>query len=360
VKPAPAPVRTNPSNGDLVYLCPLCEDRKGHMQLSVRRGIWHCYRCGRGGSVKALRRETGVEWPLDEAAQARTTRDTGSLEAILEAALGRETARAATGARVSAGVDYSRLTWAEAARVGGLGSAALLLTPTEGVARAHEVGGLPGTFRAALLRRAAAYLSRRGVGEEETAAWGIVVACDPEAGRLRPSRLGRVTWPVYDPQGDGVASWSSRAVADDARPRYAGPASPPQYRGPLLGPLARLALRVGDLGRLVLVEGPVDAMAVERAGISAGACQGKRLGREGAALLAGLGVREVVVMLDAPGADPDTPRAALTLAGDLVAAGVRALIAEPPLGCKDPGEATPGELATAVVLAKPVSFDALL
>jgi len=45
------PVRVRGSKA--FYICPFCEDRRGHLEVLGR--LWYCYRCGRGGRLNGRR-----------------------------------------------------------------------------------------------------------------------------------------------------------------------------------------------------------------------------------------------------------------------------------------------------------------
>jgi hypothetical protein len=42
--------------------CPYCAGGS-HLTVSIQKGLYHCFRCGRGGSVRSLARQQGIELP---------------------------------------------------------------------------------------------------------------------------------------------------------------------------------------------------------------------------------------------------------------------------------------------------------
>lgn len=45
-------IRQRPGRSKVwICLCPFCSDRSGHFEADEMKGVWYCYRCGRGGRL---------------------------------------------------------------------------------------------------------------------------------------------------------------------------------------------------------------------------------------------------------------------------------------------------------------------
>ncbi|MCK9596751.1 toprim domain-containing protein [Candidatus Pacearchaeota archaeon] len=47
-------------NGEFLTYCPYCPDKKGHLTINLKKKLYHCYRCGRGGKLEELLNEQGI------------------------------------------------------------------------------------------------------------------------------------------------------------------------------------------------------------------------------------------------------------------------------------------------------------
>ena len=353
----PEPLRYLAS-GEALYRCPLpdCPDRSGHMQLNEARGVWFCHRCQRGGTIAWLRQKTGIAWPCDPAAAQRSDTDREVLAGILAELFGqRATPRQQDRIDFSALGDEPLCFSKAQATAGGLGDVRWLL-PLYGPGMATwwtgpaQVAPLPPPPWSVAVR-AVRYLVRRGWSVGEAERWGLVAPCDPELRRRefgRTSRYGRVVLPAWDPGTGYLCDYQARAVGDD-RPRYLGPPRPTTGPGLLWSPRAYCLASGHALHCPVLVEGPMDAAALDRVGLPGVAICGLRLRPGALDALRLAGAREAVVLLDAT-----AHRDALSLAAELAAGGVPARVAR--LGQGDPDEAGADAVRAAVQAARAPSL----
>lgn len=354
LRPAPEHVDVNSSNGDLVFVCPLCSDDTGHMQLSVARGVWYCYRCGQGGGTRALQRRTNIDWPIDASAGEYKDRDNATVDSVLALAFGGNVT--APNKHLTSAVDYARLGDKEisfsistkAAKAAGLGDDALIVALNSIDPGWWSASSLPAHPHAPAVH-ACQYLHFRGYTYEAMQAWHLQIALDPAA----KSRRHRIIFPCWCPSTGQLLDYRARTL-HNAKPKYIGPKGRAEHGGALFAPLARWRAGAGVLDAAVLVEGPLDAARVEAAGFPSVAVLGKQLTPAAGARLIEAGLKAVVVLLD-----KEETSATYTVAGRLGALGIQALIAE--LSCaKDPGDAPLQEIYLAVVNAQALTVEGLV
>lgn len=248
-------------------LCPAHEDKKPSWSINVETGQHHCFSCGWGGGVPAL-----VIRALDAEGLAWETQD--AWEWLGAHGFLDEIPTALTAGMVLTGGRPHRFTMPREVRV---------MPPWDWPTPARV------------------YLESRGIDPEQAERWGLGFAVD---GRL----AGRIVFPLHNAVGE-LRSYSARTFLDSAV-RYL---TPSRQEGP--DPAALFGERYwpgnGDRGRVVVVEGAVDALAVERASDAAVAGM---LGatRAGALLVAAkLATFAEVVVLTDPDAAGDAAWVAL-------------------------------------------------
>jgi len=344
LRPPPDHVGVNPTNGDLIFICPLCNhDSSGHLQISVARGVWWCNKEGRGGSTLTLRRLTGIAWPCEREAP----RNERALSAVLAAAFG-YTIEAVDDEKKR--VDYTAMCEAEweisrdAADWGGLGNVSWLLSLCALADHYWTRGNLPPAIPWNVVAQAAWYLSARGFTPVDAMRWRLHVVCDP---RLQSRRMyGRVVFPSWDPSTFLLRGFQARTIEKNTRPKYLSPQCSPLEPSLMLSPRALPPARTRVWRQPILVEGPTDAAALDRCGWPCAALCGKGAGDHVARELALYGAHEVTVLLDS---GEDKAAHAVTCA--LGKAGIRTLVAHLPAG--DPGVATAEDLRVAIADAQP-------
>ena len=131
------------------------------------------------------------------------------------------------------------------------------------------------------------YLIAKGAHPQGLVEAGLLIA--PEDGGAPYDRFrDRVIFPIADARGR-IVSFGDRALDPQARAKYLnGPESPLFHKGRVLYGLAearKLMHAAGDGAPLVVVEGYMDVIACQRAGVGAVAAMGTALGEEQMELL---------------------------------------------------------------------------
>jgi DNA primase len=298
-------------------LCPFHHEKTPSFVVTPERGTWHCFGCGEGGNAFAfLMRHENLTFP--EAVRT------------LAGELGIEIPETDSGER----------------------------SVFEGVLRANALAHEH--FRRALAgeegRAARDYLSRRGLGAEETARLGLGFAPDRWEGvveALRRAHIpgevaeraglararssggyydllrGRLVFPIQDARGRVIA-FGGRALAAEQEPKYLNTPESPLFRKreAFYGlPFALEPMR--SSGRAIVVEGYFDQIALVQAGLgeSLATC-GTALSEEHAKGLARR-TRNVVLLFDG---DEAGQRAMLRALEVMLPAGLRARAAALPVG----------------------------
>lgn len=242
-----------------VGLCPFHAEKTPSFTVNEQKGFYHCFGCGaHGGPVDFLMAAQNLSFP----------------EAV-------ESLAAAVGMRVPAA--DPRAAQAERRRAG-------LQEAVEAAAKwfTAQLHGAAGTA-------ARAYLERRGVTAETAARFRLGLAPDRrtalrdallarelpeallvEAGLLiRPEDGGevhdrfrnRLVFPIADRRGRAIA-FGGRALGE-ARAKYLNsPETPLFHKGATLYNFANARQAAGESGRIVVVEGYMDVIALAQAGIA--------------------------------------------------------------------------------------------
>ena len=236
--------------------CPFHKEKTPSFTLSDEKGFYHCFGCGAHGdairwltdnrglpfmdAVKELADAAGMEVPApDPRSQARAERAAG-LYGVMEAAQ----------------------HWFEE-QLGGIGGAeARAYLEKRGISdetrRRFGFGYAPdtrGKLRGAL----------REIGDEKLIEAGLLIA--PEDEREPYDRFrGRLTFPIRDRRGRVVA-FSAR-ILGPGEPKYLNsPETPIFEKGRLLFNIDRAAAASRDAKRVIVVEGQMDVIALDQAGI---------------------------------------------------------------------------------------------
>jgi DNA primase len=243
-------------------LCPFHDERTPSFGIDPVEKLYHCFGCGAGGDVFSFVMETegldfagaleslaaryGVELEReaeDPAAAARRER-VDRLHALLE--------------RTAA--YYVRLLW----EAGEAAPARAYLAERgleEVTLREFRVGYSPGAFD-----RVVAASVRAGYSEDELLACGLAQQRRDGRGLIDRFR-GRIMFPLCDERGR-VLGFGARALRPDDRPKYLNSSDNAVFhKNELLygADLARAA--AARAGRVVLVEGYTDAVALRQAGV---------------------------------------------------------------------------------------------
>jgi DNA primase len=248
-------------------LCPFHDERTPSFGIDPVEKLYHCFGCGAGGDVFKFAMETEG---LDFAGALELLAERAGVELEREAEDPRDAERRARRERLLALLErtaayYVRVLWesAEAAPareyLAGRGL-------EEGVLREFRVGFAPRAWD-----RVVAASARAGYSEDELLAAGLASRRREGPGLIDRFR-GRIMFPLADVKGH-VLGFGARALAADDRPKYLNTSDSDLFhKGTLVygADLARAA--AARAGRLVLVEGYTDVIALRQAGIPETVC----------------------------------------------------------------------------------------
>ena len=296
--------------GRFVGLCPFHEERTPSFSVSPEKGVYYCFGCqatgdgirfvqetealGFGEALEALAGRYNVELepehqdPREEERRRRRSR----LESLLERTSGY----------------YERFLWAgeEAALAREYLASRGLEEP---VLRAFRVGYAPSAFD-----RVARGALRDGFTLEELEA--AVVARRGRTGTLVDRFRERITFPLADARGR-VLGFGARALRDGQAPKYLNTSENELYhKGRQLFGLDLARAPAARAGRVIVVEGYTDVLALHQAGIEeAVAVMGTAITPEQLAELS-RAARTVFLALDADRAGQDAMLRAAAAAAD--------------------------------------------
>jgi DNA primase len=238
-------------------LCPFHSEKTASFQVHEEKQIFHCFGCGVGGdvfsfrtrhdgldfpdAVRAIAREVGVEIP------ERGDVDGGSLtplyranESALDYFLG--VLRADDGARARRYLRSRGIT--------------------RELAQRFQIGAAPAKWDG-LLR----HLERAGQPPAAAEKAGLVAQRRDGDGRYDRFR-GRVIFPILDPSGRVLGFGGRQLDDEDGTPKYLNTSETPVYRkSRVLFGLPQALDAIRSAGRVVVVEGYFDVLALHRAGI---------------------------------------------------------------------------------------------
>jgi DNA primase len=240
-----------------IGLCPFHNEKTPSFTVNEDKGFYHCFGCGAHGdvisfvmqshslsfpeAVERLAAEAGLEVPVQSPDEREKARHEASLYDALESAcaLYEKTLRGGAG---RAALDYLIKR--------GLDSTT--------IAR-FRLGFSPDSKMA--VKQA---LKTAGVAEELAVAAGLLIA--PDGGGDTYDRFrGRVMFPIADRRGRVIA-FGGRAMGD-AQPKYLNsPETPLFHKGATLYGLAQAREPAAKVGSIVVCEGYMDVIALNRAG----------------------------------------------------------------------------------------------
>ncbi len=244
-------------------LCPFHEERTPSFGIDPVEKLFHCFGCGVGGDVFSFVMETEG---LDFGGALESLADRYGVQLEREAEDAADAARRAARDRLRALLErtaayYVRVLWEspEAA------DARAYLTARgleEDTLREFRVGFSPGAFDRVLSASAAA-----GYSAEELVACGL--AQERRDGRGLIDRFrGRIMFPLCDERGR-VLGFGARALRPDDRPKYLNSSDNAVFhKNEVLYGLDLARSSAARAGRVVLVEGYTDAIALRQAGVA--------------------------------------------------------------------------------------------
>ncbi len=253
-------VRLQKKGREHLGLCPFHTEKTPSFTVSDDKGFYHCFGCGAHGdvisflteaerlsfpeAVEQLANIAGLEVPRASAAEREREKRQVGLHACIEAAccFFERQLRLPEG---KAALEYLRSRGLDDDRV-----------------RRFRIGFAPerrGSLTAAL--------AREGFGVETMVEVGLLKLSERGDGHYEYFR-GRITFPITDRRGRVIA-FGGRALGDQ-QPKYLNsPESPIFHKGKVLYGLDAARERVRDTGELVVVEGYMDVIALDRPGLPA-------------------------------------------------------------------------------------------
>ena len=248
-------------------LCPFHDERTPSFGIDPVEKLYHCFGCGAGGDVFKFAMETEG---LDFAGALEVLAERAGIELEREAEDPREAERRSRRDRLLALLErtaayYVRVLW-ESAEAAPARAYLAERGLEEGVLREFRVGFSPSAWD-----RVIAASRRAGYSEAELDAAGLALRRRDGSGLLDRFR-GRIMFPLADPKGH-VLGFGARAIAPGDQPKYLNTSESELFhKGSLVygADLARAA--AARAGRLVLVEGYTDVIALRQAGIPETVC----------------------------------------------------------------------------------------
>jgi DNA primase len=309
-------------------LCPFHDERSASFSVSGELKLYHCFGCGASGDAIRFVQETeGLDFR--EAIEFLSER-TG-VELVLEKEDPQAEERRRQRERLLKLVErtaayYARYLWeseeAERAR-GYLASRGL----GQEVLRQFRVGYAPSAWDRVLTAA-----QRDGFGVQELVAAGL--AQQGRQGGWYDRFRARIMFPLADARGR-VLGFGARAVREEQRPKYLNTSENELYhKGRQLFGIDHARASAAKTGRIVVVEGYTDVLALHQAGVRESvAIMGTALTREQLVELS-RAANTVQLALDADSSGQEAMLRAARSAGER---GVELLVTELPEG-KDPAD----------------------
>lgn len=249
--------KSQPGKGDFWACCPFHHERTPSFHVDDRKGFYHCFGCqASGDALRFLTDHGGLDFP--DAVKALAEMAGVSLpDAAAPQPEGARRARAERAALEAAAALFEATLWG----AGGAGARdyAVRRGFSEETLRAFGFGLAPGT-QGFLVRQ----LLREGHTEEALERAGLAVRRD--GGPLRDRFRGRLMVPIHDARGR-IVGFGGRTL-EGREPKYLNSPETPLFdKSALLYNAHRARGPAHRAGRLYVVEGYLDAVALAQAGV---------------------------------------------------------------------------------------------
>jgi DNA primase len=244
-----------------IGLCPFHEERTPSFSVDAEKKVYYCFGCEAGGDAIGFVRETEA---LDFPEAVELLADRYGMELEREAEDPRAEERRRSRERLLALLErtarfYATYLW-ESAEAEKARSYLLGRGLGEEVLRAFRVGYAPSAPD-----RVALSAQRDGFRPEELIA--ADVARRGRGGGLYDRFRGRITFPLADARGR-VLGFGARAMGEGRGPKYLNTAESEVYRkGRQLFGIDLARSQAAKTGRIVVVEGYTDVLALHQAGV---------------------------------------------------------------------------------------------
>jgi DNA primase len=245
-------------------ICPFHEERTGSFHVSPDERLYHCFGCQASGDAFKFVMETeGVDF----SGALETLAQRFGVELEVEAEDPRAAARRQRRDRLQSLVDraavyYARYLW-EAREAADARDYLLGRGLREKTLREFRVGYAPSAWDRMMLAS-----RRAGFTDEELLDVGLAQRSKQRPGQIFDRFRGRIMFPSVDQRGR-VVGFGARAMREAQRPKYLNSAENELYRKreQLFGiDLARAS--AARAGRMILVEGYTDVLALHQAGLN--------------------------------------------------------------------------------------------
>ncbi|MFI5314776.1 MAG: DNA primase [Myxococcota bacterium] len=307
------------SGSRLWGLCPFHDEKTPSFQVHEDKQIFYCFGCGAGGDVFAFRmKQDGLDFPDCVRALGR------ELGIAIPDARGDEGQSSAAHRANDVAAAYFR---SELRGPNGAGARRYLVERgvTEELIDRFQIGFAPPGWDGLV-----SHLRRVGVSPADAELAGLIAKRQTGDGHYDRFR-GRVVFPISDPSGQ-IAGFGGRALGDDTPKYLNSPESPVYKKSRVLFGLAQGLDAIRERGRVIVVEGYFDLLALHRAGLHEGVAPcGTALTQSHAHRIRRY-AEEVVLLFDGDAAGQAAAERALPV---LLAEGVRVRAAFLPLG-EDP------------------------
>jgi DNA primase len=243
-------------------LCPFHDERTPSFGIDPVEKLYHCFGCGAGGDLFQFVMETEG---LDFGAALESLAERYRVPLERETEDPQDAARRQRKERLYALLErtaayYVRVLW-EAPEAATAREYLASRGLKEDALRAYRVGWAPDVFDRVLNGS-----RRAGFSEEELKAAGLIQPSKGRSGVIDRFR-GRITFPLADERGR-VLGFGARAMKPDQQPKYLNTSDGEVFhKGRIVygADLARAA--AAKAGRVVLVEGYTDVIALHQAGV---------------------------------------------------------------------------------------------
>jgi len=246
-------VALKPSGRGFIGLCPFHSEKTPSFHVDPQRGFFHCFGCNAGGNAFTfLMRVSGATFP--EVARMLAQR----AGVTIPAGQGQADHERLAQANALAADLFERLLWE-----GEAGARCREYLAGRGIeretARRFQLGYAPSQgWLEHLVKQGAAMADLQRVG----------LAGQAAGGRPYPLFRDRLVFPIHDLGGRSIA-FGGRALAQGQEPKYLNSPESPLYRkGHHLFGLGQARDAIRERGRIVLVEGYLDAIALSQAGVT--------------------------------------------------------------------------------------------
>ncbi|HXX47726.1 MAG TPA: DNA primase [Myxococcota bacterium] len=300
-------------------LCPFHSEKTASFQVNEDKQIFYCFGCGAGGDVFAFRmKQEALDFPDAVRALAR------ELGIAIPEAHGAENQTASAHRANDAACAFFR---AELRGPGGAAARRYLADRGVGeeLVDRFQIGFAPAGWDGLV-----SHLRRSSISIADAEAAGLVARRQTGDGHYDRFR-SRVVFPITDPSGQ-IAGFGGRALGDDTPKYLNSPESAAYKKSRVLFGLAQALDAIRQSGRVIVVEGYFDLLALHRAGLhEAVAPCGTALTQTHAHRIRRY-AEEVVLLFDGDAAGQSAAERALPI---LLAEGLRVRAAFLPLG-EDP------------------------